>query len=1169
MRVKLLFHNTINRVRPSTTMNKLFYRVRQKPKFRTFTFWTKSILLVHTRKQVLAGILSCIFILPAVSQVPVDLKEDLVLSGFEQKVSGSDFQYTSSVPNVRKAMIVRAINGKQSAEWTTQAVPGDIKPKYVSFVWLAGIGNSPGRARMDVMVDGVKQFEFYTHCDKAWKQRSDNGSELYFKADMTDGNGDDFGFMVLRIPKQNLTPGKSLTVKIKGSNSGKQSWFMIFQESVKSGLKVSSYPAILRGKGQVIGVSFYYFGKPVKGTVFIDGTPVKKVALKDGYNYCGLNQPAVKKKTSLKISLKAGKLNDALEIALVPVRKWRVNFVQHTHTDIGYTRPQTEILAEHLRFIDYALDYCDATDTYSSEEQFRWTCEAAWAVDEYLRSRPESQIKKLKRRIREGRIEVTGMYFNFDELPDEQTLASSLQPLKRFRKNGIKVTTAMQDDVNGIGWCFSDYFNGLGVKYLNMGTHGHRALIPFDLPTAFWWESPSGKRMLAFRAEHYMFGNMLGVHGDNFEQFENKLLHYLQQLGEKGYPFDVVAIQHSGYVTDNSPPSTHSSEMIRKWNEKYEWPKLKTAVVSEFFEEIEAKHARDLPVYRGAWPDWWTDGFASGAREAATSRNAHTDIIASMGALSLAALMGSNLPEGITGRIDEANKALLFYDEHTFGYSESVRDPYGESTMEQRALKESYAWEAYRRAKMLGEEAMGLLQEHVKKEHVPILAVFNTLGWGRSGVVRAYIDHQVLPRNKPFRILDKTTGLPVPVQAISNRSDGTYWAIWVEDVPAFGFKKFLIQTEHVGDNGFENDISWSDDVLENEWYRLEIDRKNGVATSLFDKELKNEMIDPEAKWKLGAFILEKLGNRSQMETYHLDDYKRFGLDSIRFAGYLEGPVWNTLHFVGETPTAYAPHGFEFEIRLFHTCKRIDFAFSIRKKPIIDPEGIYISFPFQLDDGRIFCEVQGGVMEAGKDQIPGSANDWNTVQNFAAVRNNKAQIVFGSPEIPLMQFGAINTGRYKARAKPESTKIYSWPMNNYWVTNFNADQRGTMRWTYYFTSVADTSNSFATHFGWGVRIPFPVRVIPAGIPKGNKSGSPVLTGIPDNILVVQIHPGERKREVLMQVRELDGNATTFFIKNNTYALTVRKSNVVGMDTGEDLYNGIEIKPYENIFLKIAW
>ncbi len=163
--------------------------------------------------------------------------------------------------------------------------------------------------------------------------------------------------------------------------------------------------------------------------------------------------------------------------------------MQHSHTDIGYTRPQSEILAEHLRYIDYALDYCDQTDNLPDDAKFRWTCESAWVTREYLRTRPSSQIERLLARISEGRIEVTGMYVNMAEISDENLMYDFLQPLKEFSKFHIPVKTAMQDDVNGIAWCMPDYFKNTGVKYLIMGINETRSIRPFDKPTAFWWES--------------------------------------------------------------------------------------------------------------------------------------------------------------------------------------------------------------------------------------------------------------------------------------------------------------------------------------------------------------------------------------------------------------------------------------------------------------------------------------------------------------------------------------------------------------------------------------------------------------------------------------------------------------------------------------------------------
>ncbi len=145
----------------------------------------------------------------------------------------------------------------------------------------------------------------------------------------------------------------------------------------------------------------------------------------------------LRKPTRIRLKVVAGDFTVTRNVTLEPVRKWKISFIQHAHTDIGYTRSQTEILAEHLRYIDYALDYCDATDNYPENAKFRWTCEASWPVDEYLKCRPQAQCDRLIKRIKEGRIEVTGMYFNFDEIPDEQILAASLQAVGRIRNMGF------------------------------------------------------------------------------------------------------------------------------------------------------------------------------------------------------------------------------------------------------------------------------------------------------------------------------------------------------------------------------------------------------------------------------------------------------------------------------------------------------------------------------------------------------------------------------------------------------------------------------------------------------------------------------------------------------------------------------------------------------------
>ncbi|MBK6965711.1 MAG: glycosyl hydrolase family 38 [Bacteroidales bacterium] len=1104
------------------------------------------------------------------AQATVNQNTTLV-NGFGKKISGDDFIYHSSIPVARESLLIRATDGKSTMVWETAPVPAKLNTGTVTFSWLAGIGSSPGKASFDLSVNGIKKFTIWADGSDEWSLKSDDGTTLSFKKDLTDQHGDRFGFIYLTMQASSLIPGQPVTLQVTGGNFNKTSWYMTFRFAVENGLTVKALPAISEadGKQYQLGVAgILHFGESAAAKVFMDGKLVNESQVNFGYNYVKLRLPVVKTRKIVNYRLEIADQVWKGKLELNPVRKWRVNFVQHTHTDIGYTRSQTDILAEHLRFIDFALDYCDNTDGYPEESKFRWTCESSWAVDEYLKCRPASQIDRLKQRVKEGRIELTGMYFNFSELPDEQTLAASLQPLKRIRESGMEVKTAMQNDVNGIGWSLNDYYTDLGVRYLNMGTHGHRALICFDKPTLFWWESPSGRRMLAFRAEHYMTGNtVFKIHAGDFNAFEDELLTYLLNLEAKGYEYDLISIQHSGYLVDNSPPSTLACDMIRQWNEKYTWPKLKTASATDFFEEMEEKHGDSFQVIRGAWPDWWTDGFGASAREVATTRQAQSDLIANTAGLTMAALQGAVLPDKIADRIETTNSALLFYTEHTVGYHNSVREPFHKYTMEQRSLKESYAWEASRRARMLGEETMGLLQNFIAREKDPSLVVYNTLNWNRSGLLRVYIDHQILPRYTPFSITDQT-GNPVTAQPVEHHSDGTYWEVWVDNIPAFGYKKFVIRTGKSGEvQTLPMEVKEMKSI-ENQWYKIVIDTEKGAISGITDKELNLELVDQNAAYGIGEFIYELPDNRSQMESWKLDNFTREGLEKVWFDGYEEGEVWNTVKFRGNTRAANRDNTYEFEIRLFNTTKRIDLVYGIEKKLVTDPEGIYIAFPFAPGNGQLAFDVQGGEVRAGIDQIPGSSNDWNTVQNYARLSNDQAQIVLCSSENPLMQFGGINTGRYKAGAKPETTHIYGWPMNNYWTTNFNADQHGGHTWTYTITSKSGNEMQEAIHYGWGYRTPFLSRVLPGGGNGQTAWDGSFITGWPENLLLVSAMPEENGRTAVFHVRETGGKSCIPALQNgqNRELLQCIQVDV----TGTPVEGGsLEIKPFESKFFRVEW
>ena len=264
-------------------------------------------------------------------------------------------------------------------------------------------------------------------------------------------------------------------------------------------IRSHSQPGLIYGRAEgellhPVTLTLVNWGKPQRAGWNYDGKPGGTVALSRGINTVEVNIPEgyEGRTVDFEVHPNRGKaLSAAVEIA--PADKYTVYLVQHTHTDIGYTKPQTEILTEHLRYIDYAVEYCDLTADYPDDAKFRWTCEASWPVREWLRIRPKAQVDKFIRYVKAGQIEVTAMFFNMSELSGENNYKTFLEPVARFRELGLPVETAMQNDVNGIAWCLADYLPDLGVKYFSIGSNNHRALVPFDRPTLYRWESPRAK----------------------------------------------------------------------------------------------------------------------------------------------------------------------------------------------------------------------------------------------------------------------------------------------------------------------------------------------------------------------------------------------------------------------------------------------------------------------------------------------------------------------------------------------------------------------------------------------------------------------------------------------------------------------------------------------------
>src|SRR5579875_2498406 len=271
--------------------------------------------------------------------------------------------------------------------------------------------------------------------------------------------------------------------------------------------------------------------------------------------------------------------------------------LNHSHTDIGFTDHQDLVFRQHGEFIDQAVALCEQTAEYPPEAQYRWTCEVTGTTERYLQSASPAQLEAFMKWHRLGRIDVGAMQYNFTPLLSVEQMFRSLLAVRRLRERwGLEVTTAMQSDVNGIAWLFADLLLDMGVDFLSMAINPVRGGVPKPYPMAFWWEAPSGRRLLVWNGFHYLFGRSVLKLGDwRFAAAE--VTSWAKKMSSvESYPFDFLFFQSTHPMrVDNGPPDIEISNFVRRWNELGEGPRLKLVAHREFADILRRQEAA-LPV---------------------------------------------------------------------------------------------------------------------------------------------------------------------------------------------------------------------------------------------------------------------------------------------------------------------------------------------------------------------------------------------------------------------------------------------------------------------------------------------------------------------------------------------------------------------------------------------
>lgn len=875
-----------------------------------------------------------------------------------------------------------------------------------------------------------------------------------------------------------------------------------------------------------------------------------------------------------------GEIQDELSTSWRPQRHWLVYVIQRAHHDSSYTDLPQNILEEYNSFYDSILQFCDETADWPDESRFRYQVETSWSILYYIKSRPKEVVDKLISLVKDGRIEVAALYGNeITAICSHEELIRLLYPSFMLkRKYGIPIKSAEINDIPGLSWGLSTVLANSGIKYLiaalprwYFGGHhpnwDEKEFAPHGGPKAFYWMGPDGSKVLFWYGKHGWDEGMFFANG--YEETYRVLPEKLKELEDEEYPFDAITFRVQAGHRDNSPPTVKPSYIAKEWNEQWAYPKIMLATNSDFYGYIESKYADKLPTFSGEMP--CTDyvvGATSTPLETGINRVTH-EIVSSAEKFCTIAAAVSDYPYP-KEYLEKTYGNILMYDEHCWG----MPDPFGPAQDSAINTKLGYAYMASATAHDCLSKSLNKIVDNISlPEESYYIIVFNALSWTRTDIVSAYLieanpcgllmhyqrekpsilvtgfaigrDVVNLPTEllvKSFDLIDEDTGDKVPYQMIelSDPQAPIPWAGYryalghidrrhlielvfvAKDVPPMGYKTYkVVLTEQTTD--LSSSIRVTDTSLENRFYRISVDPKSGLLTSIYDKELDAELIDKDAPYGFNQFIARSVTNG-----------KVHVAQESKVEKCKSGPIVGSLIMKGDG--VGCPQRTQ-EIMIYDQIKRIDIANRLLKDstPLLE---MYFAYPFNIKDPMIKFEATDSLITPLVDQIPGSNTDYYTLQHWANISEKRIGVTFSSIDAHLVEFGGLWPG-YLSEAhhgveqpgygheflKPDAIKkgyVYSYVMNSNYCTNFHPIQVSDLLFRYSFTShEGGYMGGRARDYGWEVQNPL-VPVFMKGRTGGTLPSSKSFCHVDKkNVILLTLKVAEDENGLIVRIMETEG------------------------------------------------
>jgi hypothetical protein len=255
--------------------------------------------------------------------------------------------------------------------------------------------------------------------------------------------------------------------------------------------------------------------------------------------------------------------------------------------------------------------------------------------------------------------------------------------------------------------------------------------------------------------------------------------------------------------------------------------------------------------------------------------------------------------------------------------------------------------------------------------------------------------------------------------------------------------------------------------------------------------------------------------------------------------------------------------YSYEVRVFDGIDRVDIINHVDKQAVRTKEGVHIGFPFALPEGVLRYDVADGIVRPEIDQLPGACKNFLSVVSWVDISNDQRGVTWATLDAPLIEIGEITAEKpWMSHIEP-AQNFYSYVMNNYWHTNYRADQEGVVLFRYAVRPHGVYSQLEAARFGIERRQP--LVVLPAS--GDGKSGGPLYELESAGVIVLSTKPIPYNAGWFLTLYNPTNQARSAMVRwNKSVQVSMHWSDAFER-TGEQIDGGIEVPAYGSVFVRV--